>query len=447
MEFDLINTIDLLLVPVYFVLLYLIIVFIKKRNPQNPLIQKYIVKGFVFKIIGGLIYALLVYYYWQVGDTMSYFKETIQFRRLLAEGRTNFYEIFFYDYSYFKENFDLVWSVNDSGFLITKISLLLSYFSFTRFLISTMIMATIAYAGIFKLFESFVSLAPQWHFIIACIVLFFPSINMYGSGILKDTICLSSLGWIFYCLNDMLVKKKLNTGKIFITLFCCYLILVIKAYIIACFLAIYCIYLASIFVRTIKNKLIRTLVLPIVVLVLVGSYLALKNTINNALGAYSVEKLNENMEGLQNSYNIMAEDEAGSNFDIGTMEPTITGIVKKLPVGIVATLFRPFVWEIRKVIMFFSAMESLFMLLFTLYVFKKAGVVFTLKSIIVHPLSFLFIVFALVFSGFVGLSTLNFGTLARYRIPVIPFYLMGFLLILYNAGKNRVLLQKATAAT
>jgi hypothetical protein len=38
--------------------------------------------------------------------------------------------------------------------------------------------------------------------------------------------------------------------------------------------------------------------------------------------------------------------------------------------------------------------------------------------------------YSIVFAVFVGATTLNFGTLVRYKIPCLPFYIIALLLIL-----------------
>lgn len=95
--------------------------------------------------------------------------------------------------------------------------------------------------------------------------------------------------------------------------------------------------------------------------------------------------------------------------------------------------------------MLFTALESLVILLMTLYVIWKAGLIAFLKKIFNDPIVFLCIVYALLFAAIVGISTLNFGTLARYRIPIIPFYLAGLLIILYQSKQvNRKKLREST---
>jgi hypothetical protein len=56
--------------------------------------------------------------------------------------------------------------------------------------------------------------------------------------------------------------------------------------------------------------------------------------------------------------------------------------------------------------------------------------------------------FSCVFALFVGASTLNFGSLVRYKIPCMPFYLIALFLI-YDKVKqkaaNKLLLKSAEA--
>ena len=83
---DYISWIDLLLVPVYFVVLYAIMVYIKKRHPNDALYQKYFLKGFTFKIACTILYCLLIYFYWGFGDSINYFKNVLLVKQLIKEG-------------------------------------------------------------------------------------------------------------------------------------------------------------------------------------------------------------------------------------------------------------------------------------------------------------------------------------------------------------------------
>jgi hypothetical protein len=431
MLIDYISWIDLILVPLYFIFLFSIMVLIKKRNPGNILYQKYLLKGFSFKIAGALFYGLLVYFYYGDGDSFNYFREAMMIRQQIENGTENF-TVLFAKYSYVRNAYDMTAAGHEGGWLVEKIVLLISYISFSRYMVTTMIFAALAFSGMMKMLETFAELMPRWHKYVAFIVLFFPSLAVYGSGILKDTVCISAMGWLLYSSNHFFVKKERQFKYVAILLLSATLIIMIKIYILAAFVVPYLIYLFLRYVQRIENALLRKLVLPILLGIMVLAYFSFSTSIDASLGMYATDNLLESVQEQQNSYLSQQDAESGAVFNLGTLDPTLTGFLKMMPAGIVATLFRPFIWEAKKVIMLFSALESLAMLLFTLYVIWQAGIVGFFKWIKQEPFIFLCISYALIFAALVGLSTYNFGTLARYRIPIIPFYLVGLLYILYK---------------
>jgi hypothetical protein len=56
--------------------------------------------------------------------------------------------------------------------------------------------------------------------------------------------------------------------------------------------------------------------------------------------------------------------------------------------------------------------------------------------VLTDPLIMYCFLFSLVFAMFVGASTLNFGTLVRYKIPCLPFYAISLFLI-YEKVKQK----------
>ena len=48
------------------------------------------------------------------------------------------------------------------------------------------------------------------------------------------------------------------------------------------------------------------------------------------------------------------------------------------------------------------------------------------------------IIFSLFFAFAVGISTSNFGSLVRYRIPLLPFYVSSLVIIRYMYEKEKV---------
>jgi hypothetical protein len=97
------------------------------------------------------------------------------------------------------------------------------------------------------------------------------------------------------------------------------------------------------------------------------------------------------------------------------------------PDAIVVSLFRPYLWEVNNPLMLLSALESLALLLLVVYLIFKGNV--RLFRAFWEPNIFFYLLFALTFAFAVGVSTYNFGTLVRYKIPMMPFFVMALVLI------------------
>jgi hypothetical protein len=77
------------------------------------------------------------------------------------------------------------------------------------------------------------------------------------------------------------------------------------------------------------------------------------------------------------------------------------------------------------------------LLLFTLYVIIRQR--YALFKMLYDPNIVFCLVFCITFAFAVGLSTYNFGTLSRYRIPLLPFYVMSLVLMFDYSNRERKL--------
>lgn len=431
---EIIDGIDLVLVPLYLILFVFILKYIKKKNRENVLIQKYLIKGFLFKVACAIFYGLLLYYYYGFGDSLTYFKDAIFLQRQIRAGNESL-KILFMNNIYARETHGIIGMGTEGGFIVEKIALLLSYVSFYRYLVVTLFFALFAYSGMFKMLEAFNDMIPGHEKQLAFFILFFPSMTVYGSGVLKDTICMAAIGWLLYSSHQLIGKKNLKIKYFIILLLCLTVIGFVKIYIIAAFIPAYVFYLIVLLVKKIKNTLVRRLILPVMLLMVTGVYFLFQDNIDSALGAYSMDNIFKTVIEQQFIYMTAEDAEEGSLFSIGQFEPTVAGFIKKMPIGIVVTLYRPFVWESKKLIMLFAALENLFLMWFTLYVVYKTGFFRFFKTIVNDPFILLCITFTLFFAALVGMSTPNFGTLVRYRLPLLPFFTCGLLAILYQHKK------------
>jgi hypothetical protein len=151
---------------------------------------------------------------------------------------------------------------------------------------------------------------------------------------------------------------------------------------------------------------------------------------------YAMDKIAETAKITAYDIGFYTGRGAGSGYDLGKLDGTFAGMVKILPQAVNVSLFRPYLWEVKNPLMLLSAIESLGLLVITFYMFFHFRIR-AFKSLL-EPMVLFCITFSITFAFAVGVSTFNFGTLTRYKIPLLPFYLLGLILI-QNYSRKKVL--------
>jgi hypothetical protein len=221
-----------------------------------------------------------------------------------------------------------------------------------------------------------------------------------------------------------------------------YLIYVIKSYIILAFLPAALLWGVGLLSYKIKDKRLVVVAryflyaIALAGLVLVGGRLQ-----TELFGQYNVESVGFKSFVTRDYLYRISMEQDGSGYSLGDMDPTLLGMLEKAPEGINVTLFRPYPWEARKPIVMLSALEALFFLGFSIAVVFRNNPIRVVGRILADETLQFCLIFTLVFAFAVGISTSNFGSLSRYKIPCMPFY-TAFLFIIFNPAKEELVLKK-----
>jgi hypothetical protein len=236
----------------------------------------------------------------------------------------------------------------------------------------------------------------------------------------------------------LLVKKKSVIKNVVIIFIAGYFLGILKIYILLAYLPFFMLFLFLKNVQSIQFKFFRYLFAPVIIVLTVYSFTSILSSYNDELGAYAVEDLTSSISHLNKVIKVRnGREDAASNFSLGEkFDGTFKGLIKIAPVAVATTFFRPFIWEAHKISQLMAALESLLLMFFTGYVLLKGGIFNFFKNVLTDPLIMYCFLFAVVFGLFIGASTLNFGTLVRYKIPCLPFYTIALFLI-YEKAKQR----------
>ncbi len=426
---------DLLLLPVFIFFIYYFAQAKKKRKIDTHPEYAYFLPGLTAKVFGGLAFALIYALYYRGGDTLGYFHDGTCWNKLLFNNPKAFIKVFtegtnldnYYLFSH-ETGFPIYWRDNPTNWVV-RFAFLASFISFRSFLVATVWFALVSFEGIWKLYRVFITEFKNLDRPLAIAVIFMPSLIFWGSGILKDTITLSGVGYFVHSFYHVFIRRRKLFSNTLGIVASSAVILMIKPYIFIALAPGALLWMIDSYTAKIRGSFIRYLATPIFLLLSgLAGYLMLL-MLSGQLGEYSMDNILD--KAVVTQTDLKQDYYAGNSFDIGELEPTLESMVGHAHLAINAALFRPYLWESNNVVMFVSGLENFFVLTFTMVVLFRSRVIKLFRHIMRNHLLKFSLFFSLFFAFSVGISTSNFGSMVRYRIPLIPFY-MSSLFILNN---------------
>lgn len=437
---DILNLLDFLLLPILFAGLYLLFNRIKNKRYKDTVVAQYFLLALILRLFGAFMTACLYQYYYGYGDTTWYYHASLDIVDAFFEkGILTGLEMMLLPFDFYSEaaqdNISIfLFFKNPSMHTVVRTGSIFSALTFGSFIGASFGLTIISFLGTWMLYRVFQDLYPHLHRPLAFAVLFVPSLCFWGTGLMKDPLSLGGVGMFVYGLYFLFYKPGAR-GFIFpmISLFVgLYFSLVVKAYIAVAIVPAAVVWLSLLYKNKIKNKVLRQISVPFLLLMGIGfGAIALQYIGQN----YSIEKIAEEAVKTQWWIALNTAQDGGTGYSLGEFDPSLSGMIKVAPAAINVALFRPYVWEARKIIVIPSAVEALFTLFFTLYVFFKVGIIYTIRKILGDPTVLFCLIFAIIFAFAVGFTSMNFGALARYKIPALPFYFSAMVILLDS--KNR----------
>lgn len=432
---------DLTLAFIYFVLIYIIAFFYKrlkiKKNPE----YKYFILALSLKVFGGMMFALLTVFYYKGGDSMGYYHGAICLSDEILQNPSSGLQILF---SEFNPHLSMYLAPSESAYFMNvneldiltmiKITTIINLIGLFSYGATTVIFSAISFIGLWMAYSNLCKIYPKYSGYLLVSFFMIPSIIFWGSGVLKDTVTLSCMGWLIYSFSNVFILKRKLILSILISLIASILIIRLKPYILYILIPCLMIWGQTNLKNLIKGSFIRIILIPLVVLgISISTFLVLKN-ISIGAGKYDINKLEKTLEGFQSWHGYLANSLDQSGYSLGEIEFTPLGYLKVSPSAFNVTFFRPYLWEIRNVPTLIGAVESFFIFLFFLYLLFKLRTQF-FKIIIKNKDILFMMIFSTIFGIIVGMSSYNFGALSRYKMPAQMLFVTALFLI-YNIAKD-----------
>lgn len=441
---------DLVLTPVYLgILIFIARRYRDKHYPPGHPLRKYYLQGLYVKFGGAIFIALIYQYYYDGGDTFNYFYHSQVINSSLHTSFSTWLNLILHkspdiDPNMYQYTSQMYWYVDPSAYTVSAIGAVLGLLNGTTYIPISLLFAYISYSGIWAMYETFTKVYPTMHKPLAYAFLFIPSTLVWGSAFFKDTICMFGLGWMTYSTFRIFVNRDFSLRNFFLLSFSFYLIAVIKIYILLAFVPALGLWLLMTYSRKITSLGARWIINLFFLGFIVTGFYFITKTYAKQLNEYSIENIAKKAQKTENWITYISEKNEGSLYDLGEIDGTPLNMLSKFPEAVNVTLYRPYVWEAGKPIILLSSLEATAFFLLTLIIFFRLGFFTTFQKIFADPNLSFFFIFTLIFAFAVGISTGNFGSLSRYKIPCMPFF-GALLLILYYQTNPQLARQKRLA--
>tara|TARA_B110000046_G_C12996898_1_gene400405 strand:- start:824 stop:2149 length:1326 start_codon:yes stop_codon:yes gene_type:complete len=429
---------DLILVPLYLIVIFALARLIKSNNINQYPEYKYFVKGLWFKLIGVSAFISVYLFYYGGGDTLAYFRGAKAVGNLLLYDFSKGFAVLLnsnsYENSYSSFNYETGFPhghyfANKNTFLICRLSAPLYLLGAKSFLITSFLTSIFSYVGIWKFYRLVNILYPGNYKALAYIILFLPSLIFWGGGIMKDSYMLGATCWVTYSFFYVFIAREKIFWNVCFLVLNVVMILNCKPYLLISLIPGFLFWINNSYLKNIKNTIIRVLVFPALILFFIGSGVLIFNTLSGSMGDYgsldgAIKKAQITQDDLLNEVHY-----GGNNYKLDRIDGSISGLLSSSPLAIFTAIFRPLPWEIGSPTMVVSAIENTVLILFVLYSLIRIGPFKFFRLAFNDPFLVYCFVFSLFFAFGVGIAGTNFGALVRYKIPLMPFFFSAVYLI------------------
>ena len=216
----------------------------------------------------------------------------------------------------------------------------------------------------------------------------------------------------------------------------------IKVYIILAFGPALAVWVFSRYRANIKSPIIKAIVTPIFIIVGGGAGFLVLSLMGTYAERYALDEMMRTAKDTQNWLVTSSQTSGGSFYTLGDIDYSAIGLLKIFPKAINVALFRPYIWEARKIMLFPAAIEGIFTMFITVRLLFRTGFFRFIKMVGANAEVQFCLIFSIIFAFAVGFTSFNFGALSRYKIPFMPFYYIAIFILSDTQKKDEILVKK-----
>jgi hypothetical protein len=355
------------------------------------------------------------------GDIDGYYRSGVE----LANALRNDFEfifpemvkVFFHD-TEANLPFAVFGGVGPTGSL-SVITAVLFFFLSDSLIGSSMVVALVAFFGKVAIARAVgEDLSPQNRRLVLAAAVLVPSVVFWSSTIAKEAVIIAFMGFALLLMRPA-IAGQVRPLKLFAAGCCLVPVAMIKPYVL---LPLSMALAAWFYWERSNRKGVSIAIRPAYVVVAAVGVLGFFVVVGQISPQFAVENI---AKSTATSQSAGMRVEGGSNYQLREPVEEEQGLKSQLvlaPIALPTALFRPFIFEVKNPMMLVNALETSVLLFLTIRLLVRGGFSQIRKAVMASPTLVFCLVFTIVMATPVGLATTNMGSLSRYRIPFMPFF-------------------------
>jgi hypothetical protein len=386
---------------------------------QTGVFRKVFWPAITVKIFSGFLIGWIYLYYYQGGDTFQYFEDGVHLSKLALSQ--------FGDYLRFLWNGDyppILQSLHYSderAIFFDKLTSVINIITDDNYWLTACWCSIVSFSASWYLVKVCIRHFPEYTVAAIVAFLFFPTVVFWTSGLMKESIACAALFFLSALFLQTWFRSSLNIWQILLTMISLWLLWQLKYYYAAIFVPTI---LSCAIVRALlrynairHSRLLQTAIWLIV-------FFGLLSIVSVAHPNFSYREF---FQVIVANYELYNGTEGTSDIHYATLTPTLGSFMLNAPWALCSGLFRPFLWESHNLLQIGAAFENLFLVLLFVFCLRNVFRMFKNQH---YPLFVACAVYIVILCILLALSTPNFGTLSRYRVGFLPYFV--FIILLNN---------------
>ena len=395
-------------------LLHIILIFFLAYQVwrRQKALRKYFWPGLGVKLIAGIFLGLIYTHYYSVADTFAYFEDGKSLAALAIGDFSSYVRVVVFNEV--PPGLTLI-NAEPRAFFLTKITSVFNVLTVNNYWVIGAYYSFFSFLGAWFLVTTINRHIPAVSSAALIAFIFLPSVVFWSSGLLKESLAMPCLYFLTAVFLKVWFQERLSLGSYLPGVVCLWVLWQLKYYYVAVFLPVALTTLAYRFIIGRKPAFPPAREL----LVWAGIFLLPVILISFLHPNFYPGRLLEVILVNNAAFNELSDPRDVIHFN--DLEASPLSMLKNMPWALFSGLFRPLIWETSAVIQILPSIENtLILILFVVSCFRLNR-----YRVATHRLLILAgVVYVTLLCILITISAPNFGTLSRYRIGYISFFVL-----------------------